>query len=629
MTQSTFPFAVPAAVPAQPSASPEPRREAASRRAEASDAGTPFQRLAELAATNPREVLANPAFELAVVTEPGFLFRLPEQALCGLLRQPAFPPDLMLALAQRLGRLENRGSRVAARIAVHPNASPEALDLLVDEPIAALHANARTAFSEPWTDFLERITVPASRVHSRLLLHPGDGRVMAALARHGCIDGADPYTHRLLLRSAGSGNLARYLRAQRDLPEAHVREILGRDAQHAAGERREIAAMVRRACSSDSVERRLERVEFCGELTSRDDAAVLARSARMADRMRATMALGNRIPEERLRGLLVDRQWKVRSAMGLRPQLSNADAWTLARDAESRVRAHLARATPHADVLRHLAADPELCVQYAVVFNPACTPEIEAIAADPARILESLVAAWRAGAPLQGNGLPLGKAEASDAWTGEEAAILALRHSYDALPRVVFLAGRRCPVEVLQDHADSACWWARIAVARNPRTPRQVVEQLASGDCNWVVRAAAQARLQSGAGDRPLPLLVGEGGELPEPIPAELCSERHVTRESREELAALRAGLRGGNESELVRAIDRAFDHPVARRHLVAGMLVSRQRARLTGFSELGRKVPYELRPAAERRVGMLLGCAEPDGGVHRGTEAGAESAAA
>jgi hypothetical protein len=58
------------------------------RREEAADAGTPFDRLRDLSLTNPSLVLKNPAFELAVVTEPGFLLDLPEDALCALVRQP-------------------------------------------------------------------------------------------------------------------------------------------------------------------------------------------------------------------------------------------------------------------------------------------------------------------------------------------------------------------------------------------------------------------------------------------------------------------------------------------------------------------------------------------------------------
>ncbi|MFM8817950.1 MAG: hypothetical protein ACKOHI_08810 [Phycisphaerales bacterium] len=104
------------------------------RRAEAADADTPFARLQELAATNPSTVLQNPAFDLAVVTDPSFLVGMTEDALCALLRQPAFPPDLMVALAQRLGRLKGNGERVATRIALHPNAPREGAHRVHVEP---------------------------------------------------------------------------------------------------------------------------------------------------------------------------------------------------------------------------------------------------------------------------------------------------------------------------------------------------------------------------------------------------------------------------------------------------------------------------------------------------------------
>lgn len=173
-----------------------------------------------------------------------------------------------------------------------------------------------------------------------------------------------------------------------------------------------------------------------------------------------------------------------------------------------------------------------------------------------------------------------------------------MRHAYDALPKVAFVAGPRCPVEVLECQAESACWWARIAVARNPRTQTEVAERLAERDANWLVRAAARERLI----DPP------DASDLPEPIPAEACSERHMPGDVRAKLTKMRTGLRSNKSLSVLAAVDEAFDDSQVRPLLLAGMLVSRTRVRLTGFSEIGRKVMYEHRAAAEARVAARLG---------------------
>ena len=572
------------------------------RRAEAADAGTPFERLQDLAMTNPSLVLQNPAFELAVVTDPGFLTGMTEDALCALVRQPAFPPDLMVALAQRIRRLRGGGDRVAARIAVHPNAPREALDLVAtDEPQARLHVRAAGAFGRPWMEVVQDILHPGASKMARLHLHTGDSRVVAALARHGCIDGDDPFCA-LVIGADGSRTQARYMRASREISESNLRRLLRDWATEAAKQRSAIAQHARRDPAAAEVERRMSRSDFCGELGPRDDAAQLALSSKMTDRKRATLAIGPRLPDELLRRLVGDRQWQVRAAVALRPQLSPDDANVLARDPDARVRAHLARYTPHRHLLDALARDPDLRVQYAVAFNPACSPEIEAIIADPDAIRQGMVHAWATGTPLEGNGLPIWKAEASDTWTADQAAILAMRHAYDALPKVAFVAGPRCPVEVLETQAQSACWWARVAVVRNPRTPDWVVQRLAGTDANWLVRAAALERLV----DPP------DASDLPEPIPAETCSERHMPGDVRAKLTTMRTGLRARKVEPVLAAIDEAIDDPQLRPLLLAGMLVSRTRVRLTSFSEIGRKVTYELRAAAEARVAARLGIKTP-----------------
>ncbi|MFM8733351.1 MAG: hypothetical protein ACKOGJ_12745, partial [Phycisphaerales bacterium] len=430
-----------------------------------------------------------------------------------------------------------------------------------------------------------------------LRLHTGDSRVLAALARHGCIDGDDPFCA-LVIGADGSHTQARYMRASRDISESNLRRLVHAWAVEAAKQRGILASHSRRHPAAAESEQRSERSEFCGHLGPRDDAVQLAMAPRMADRKRATLADGARLPDSVLRRLVGDRQWQVRAAVTLRPQLSREDAETLARDPDSRVRAHLARHTRHDHLVLALARDVDLRVQYAVASNPRCSPEIEAIITDTDAIQQGMVHAWASGTPLEGNGLPIGKSEASDTWPVDHAAILALRHAYDGLPKVAFVAGPRCPVGVLVAQAESASWWARLAVARNPRTPDEVVQRQAEADANWLVRAAARERLI----DPP------DATNLPDPIPAETCSERHMPADLREKLATMRNGMRSSAEGRVLATVEDAYNDPQLRPLLRAGMLVSRVRVRLTAFSEIGRKVSYEHRAAAEARLAALMG---------------------
>jgi hypothetical protein len=221
-------------------------------------------------------------------------------------------------------------------------------------------------------------------------------------------------------------------------------------------------------------------------------------------------------------------------------------------------------------------------------------------------ISRSMAEAWASGTPLGPDGVPVAKADQSDAWTGVECAMLAMRHTYDALPKIAFIAGPRCPVELLLDESDSECWWSRIAVARNPRTPREVVEGLAAEDGTWLVRAAASERLAAPPSER----------DLPDPIPASECCERYMRPDLRQRVSAMRTTLKRSPEEDVLRAIDAAMADPELRPVLMAGMLVGRTRVRLTSISEIGRSVSYQLSERAEQRMAQALGMGVADDGA-------------
>jgi hypothetical protein len=610
----------------------KPRKRRRGKRAAAADPGTPINQLCGLAAEYPREVLSNPAFEVALVADPGFLFSMEEQELVALVRQCEFPLDLMMALVQRRHAAGSMGThplfnkasksytpppmfpRVRAAVAVHPNAPAAALELLQEQPEAQLNANARTAFTEPWLTVVRRIIESPTHLASQLQTSCGDVRVTAALARHGMVNGHDPFTHLVLMNHIRTVR-APYLRAQRNMAPAHLDEMIREVAAAAASERRQSIAAAESDPERSADARRAERVEFCGALSAKDQPELLASARNQADRMRATLAFGSQLPIEMLPRLAQDQQWRVRAAVAMHPHLGILESQVLASDEHSTVRAFLARHTRFAEVVEVLARDHGWEVQCAAADNPMASPEVRDALTSVDEIQRSVAESWAAGAPHDGNGAALGRADPSEAWSGEDAAILALRHGDDSMPRVLFAAGPGCPVEVLVDLAPSASWWVRIAIARNPRTPRELVAVLAAKDINWLVRAAASERLatidaQGSRSDPPRRMM--------EAIPASTCSDRHMPTSLRARIRWTHERLRSPSETVVVHAIKRAMADPEVRPYLMVGMLVRRTGVRLTSYSDIGRKVSHPLREAAVRCVAEVLGL--PTGG---GEEAG------
>ncbi len=543
-------------------------------RARAADPGTPIAELAEIAHKFPALVLRNPAFELAAVADPGFLLAMPSRSWTALLQQDDFPPDVILWAAHRLRELRSRTPRIGQLIARHPNTPRAALDLMAgtpEEPIAMLHAGSRQAFARPWQQEVEAQLERWSSSNPKV----GDLRVIAGIARNGLVDGGDPLVRALI---AGSGDTVRnrYSAHQRNLPADVLHESVEQEV-------RRFQRLVEDAVSSRPLataydrERRRRRVEFCGELLPSDDPGALARSRRERDRARACMGLRGALPEDALRSLSQDRAWRVRAAVAFRPQLGQVESLWLAKDPDGRVREALAVTTSHAAVLEQLARDRSIDVRLAVAGNPASTPTVAAIVGDPEILRETILDAWVAGKPIDGSGRPLCRRDASDCWTAEECAMLALRESYNSLSRVLLLCSWRCPIEVLEDHLASQSWWVRLAVVRNPRTPWEELERVAATDWNWVLRAAAREALELRRTDPPV---------LPAPLDAAFVCERHMPSETRRRLTGARRRLRSEMWDDVHAAVEVFLSDPHARRVIAAGLLRSSRSVRACGLSE-------------------------------------------
>jgi hypothetical protein len=103
--------------------------------AEASDAGTSMQRLQDLLVRHPGRVLANPAWELATVTDPGLMSRLPSDSLALVAGHPATDGAMMMVLAQEVVRRASNYDNVH-RVAAY------ALATRADIPVDALRVLA-------------------------------------------------------------------------------------------------------------------------------------------------------------------------------------------------------------------------------------------------------------------------------------------------------------------------------------------------------------------------------------------------------------------------------------------------------------------------------------------------------
>lgn len=555
---------------------------AAERRARAADPGTSPEDLLTLAETNANEVLLNPAFELCQVVEPDYLLRLSSRGWLAVLRSRNAPTELLLWASQRIKEVIRRSPRAGWVLAQHPAATRAILDRLDVLPcgeLARLHAQSRHADAAPWLSEVAAAALRASE-SSRM---PVDARLVAGMVRAGMFAADDALVHALAAHGPGAVRRC-YVAHQRGISDEQARTVLGREVDLFLQQfRGTIRARVDQLFPYER-ELRSERREFCGVVEPGESVVDLSRSRRVADRCRACMALRGVLPEDRLRALLSDRSWRVRASVAYRPQLELADSLALVTDPDPRVREALAKATSHPAVIDRLSLDPSIHVRLCVARNPRCSPEIDARFADRDAVADCLLAAWKAGTLIDANGRPFVRRDPSDAWGAEECAMLSLRGAHDSLQRVMLLCSPRCPEQVLLDHAASASWWIRLAVARNPRTPRDAVESIAASDWNWVVRAAATEALAAPAEAIARP-------PLPEPLRADHVSERHMPAAARRNLLQARKKLASGDASAVCAGLDDMLAEPHGRRVLLAGILKGKTGLRASAASEIKRRV--------------------------------------
>ena len=572
------------------------------KRARAADPGTPLAVLGELAALYPDEVHANPAFQLMLLVDPASILAVPHAAVHALLKSAAAPESLLAWCANRHEDVTRHVPRARWLIAQHPNATAPVLAMLAGTPegfLCPMHVASPEAFGMHWTEALSRAVPPWQAQPVR----HGDLRVVAGLLRHGLVDGRDPVV-RMAVEASGPAACSVFLGVQKGLGADDVAPMFA--AAINAVVQTMGARIHQRRSSPPGAARRLERTEFCGPLASDEDAVALASSRKAANRMRACMALGSRLPQGLIASLAVDRVWKVRAAVAYRPQLDLETSLALADDPEPRVREALAGATSHPEVLRRLAEDPHLLVRYRVAGNAADPPEVDRALRSHDSVRECLLGAWQRGEGVNAEGKPLARPDQSDRWTAEECATLALRSAPDALARLLLLTSDRCPAEVLESHATHGSWWLRIAVVRNRRAPAPLIKQVLASDTNWLVRAAATEALavREEAGARP----------LPEPLRAAAISERHLPKELASRASWVRAMLAADDWHRVQTGIHASLSDDLLRGLLLAGMIRGRTRMRGSAMTLLRRNVqPQWVRLAEDFLAEQLVGGGTPD----------------
>ena len=566
-------------------------------RALAGNPATPTPLLAKLARSQPAQVLANPAFELAILANPSFMLNLEAPALHALLRHPGLPVDVLLWCAQRMGVLQRTIGGVAQLIAIHPNATRAVLEHVARQPLARLHVASKHAYERPWLAVIDEIT--EVRVYGKhpLQIDIGDSRIIAAMARHGLIDASDPLVT-LLMLAVGDTVRHRYIDAHPAIPIHALEQLFMPDAQDIAqGIHFE---MQQRDAARYGLALRVARKEHAGELEPRENPAELATSKRSVDRARACMAIGGLLPEEHIHCLSVDSSWKVRAAVAYRPQLPEQLALRMARDADYRVRRALAQATPLQTVLRVLSQDDDVEVLRLVAGNPSSPESLLPSICNARRIRDALVTQWRSGGSAATVGRSSGRRDGSNGWMPAESATLALRSSYNSLPRFLLLSSNCCPQEILEDHSTYSSWWMRLAVARNRRTAPATLRRLRDTDQNWLVREAARELME--AMDREA-AAAGAMSDDQAPFAPEAICESYMPPSTRRALAEIRKLLRAEDWESVRAGLDRALAVPEMRELLMFGMVRGKRTLRLSACSEIGRRVKHQFRTQAVEYV--------------------------
>lgn len=575
-------------------------------RALAGNPATPAPLLAKLARSQPAQVLANPAFELAILANPSFMLGFEAPALHALLRHPGLPVDVLLWCAQRMDVLERTFGGCAKLIAIHPNSTRRVLDYVVKQPLARLHVASARAYERPWMEVIAEITAARAYGEHPLQMDLGDSRIIAAMARHGLIDASDPLVIRLML-TAGCTTRHRYIDAHPAIPVHVLEQLFTPDAEGIA--RVIHGEMQQRDAARYGLALRVARKDHAGELEPRENPAELARSKRSADRARACMAIGGLLPEELIHRLSVDSSWKVRAAVAYRPQLPEQLALRMARDADYRVRRALAHATPLQAVLRVLSEDDDVEVLRLVAGNPSSPETLLPSLCNTRRIRDAFVAQWRSGRSTATDGRSSGRRDGSNGWMPAESATLALRSSYDSLPRFLLLSSNCCPQEILEDHSTYSSWWMRLAVARNRRTAPATLRRLRDTDQNWLVREAARELMEA------MEREAAAAGAAPSdqaPFAPESICESYMPPSTRRALAEIRKLLRAEDWESVRAGLDRALAAPEMREVLMFGMVRGKRSLRLSACSEIGRRVKHQFRAQAVEYVNGRGGVAVP-----------------
>ena len=565
-------------------------------RDEASDPSTPIARLVELAARFPDEVLRNPALELAMVCDTAFIEGLPTASLLALLRSQHVPEHLLTQCAAKVDHLQRTCPKAGHLLAQHPAAPAAAIARLEGttyDAAARLHVRSRHAHSTPWEDQVGAVGLLGHTSIGR----SQDARIVGAMARTGMIDADEPFCRALLL-AMPTGISARFLAHQPVLPadlqsrfiEQAVRGVVDR-IRGSIGTRSRLRKIFARAPKP---------VRGDPAAISAEEALVLAESKSGDVRAKAVRIGADQLPPAVLRRLAVDRCIAVRRSMAEHRGIAVEDAVVLARDRVASIRRLLAERCPVPEALLVLARDPEPSIRAAVATNLACTADVDSALLDESSARECVEAGWAAGRRINQDGAPLARKDGSDRWTAAECAMLALRSPVHSASRLLLLASAACPEEVLLDHADSESTIARLAVARNPRTPRATLGGLAMADATWVVRDAATDALNARA---------ALGWPSPGPaLPASEISERFMADEVVRDLRTMRRMLRDPCPDTVCEGIRRGYAIPELRRSLRAGMLVTSRSIRASAMSELRLNVAEEHLQAAEACLAVRMG---------------------
>lgn len=566
-------------------------------RALAGNPATPAPLLAKLARSNPAQVLANPAFELAILANPSFMLGFEPPALHAVLRHPDLPVDVLLWCAQRMDVLERTFGGCARLIAIHPNSTRAVLEHIANQPLTRLHVASKRAYERPWMEVIAEITAGRAYGSHPLEMDLGDSRIIAAMARHGLIDASDPLVTRLIL-TAGGATRHRYIDAHPAIPVHALEQLFTPDAEAIA--RSIHGEMQQRDASRYGLALRMARKDHAGELEPRENPAELARARRSADRARACMAIGPSLPDELIHRLSDDSSWKVRAAVAYRPQLSEQLALRMARDPDYRVRRALAHATPHQSVLRVLSQDDDVDVLRLVAGNPSSPEALLPSLCNTRRLRDAFVAQWQSGRTATADGRSSVRRDGSSGWMPAESATLALRCSYDSLPRFLLLSSNCCPQEILEDHSTYSSWWMRLAVARNRRTAPATLRRLRDADQNWLVREAARELMD--AMDREA-TAAGAVSDDQAPFAPEAICESYMPPSTRRALAEIRKLLRAEDWESVRAGLDRALAAPEMREVLMFGMVRGKRSLRLSACSEIGRRVKHQFRTQAVEYV--------------------------